>query len=95
MFLFFMTLAIGLCTEVPLLADLIVAMKDMDRVMNAGMPAVELLYQATGSIRVTVALSVLLTIIYAACLPPQWVTCGRLGWAFARDRGTPFPRFLR
>ncbi|OQE01479.1 hypothetical protein PENSOL_c004G11758 [Penicillium solitum] len=88
------TLAIGLCTAVPLLAVLIVAMKDMDRVMNAGMPAVELLYQATGSTRVTVALSVLLTVIYAACLPPQWVTCGRLPWAFARDRGTPFPDFF-
>lgn len=89
-----MTLAIGLCTAVPLLAVLIVAMKDMDRVMNAGMPAVELLYQVTGSTRVTVALSVLLTVIYAACLPPQWVTCGRLAWAFARDRGTPFPDFF-
>lgn len=88
------TLAIGLCTAVPLLAVLIVAMKDMDRSMNAGMPAVELLYQATGSTRVTVALSVLLTVIYAACLPPQWITCGRIAWAFARDRGTPFPDFF-
>jgi choline transport protein len=88
------TLAIGLCTAVPLLAVLIVAMKDMDEVMNAGMPAVELLYQATGSTRVTVALSVLLTIVYAAGISPQWVTCGRLAWAFARDRGTPFPDFF-
>ncbi|KAJ6132292.1 hypothetical protein N7471_007507 [Penicillium samsonianum] len=69
-----MTVAIGLCTAVPLLAVLIVAMKDMDRVINAGMAAMELLYQATGSIR--------------------WVTCGRLAWAFARDRGTPFPDFF-
>ncbi|KAJ5165189.1 uncharacterized protein N7500_007019 [Penicillium coprophilum] len=89
-----MTMAIGLCTAVPLLAVLIVAMEDMDRVMNFGMPAVELLYEATGSTRVTVALSVLLTIIYIACLPPQWVSCGRLAWAFARDRGTPFPDFF-
>ncbi|CAI7603836.1 unnamed protein product [Penicillium glandicola] len=89
-----MTLAIGLCTAVPLLAVLLVAMKDMDQVMNAGIPAVELLYQATGSTRVIVALGVLLTIIYSACLPPQWVTCGRLAWAFARDRGTPFPDFF-
>lgn len=54
-----MTLAIGLCTAVPLLAVLIVAMKDMDRVINAGMSAVQLLYQATGPRRVTVALRVL------------------------------------
>jgi hypothetical protein len=58
------------------------------------MPAVGLLYQATGSIRVTVALSILLTVIYAACLPPHWVTCGRLTWAFSRDRGIPFPDFF-
>ncbi|KAJ5417045.1 uncharacterized protein N7487_000595 [Penicillium crustosum] len=75
-----MTLAIGLCTAVPLLAVLIVAMKDMDRVINAGMSAVQLLYQATGPRRVTVAL--------------RWVNCGRLSWAFARDRGTPFPDFF-
>ncbi|OQE40286.1 hypothetical protein PENCOP_c006G07940 [Penicillium coprophilum] len=68
-------------------------MKDMDRVMNAGNPAVELLYQTTGSTRVTVALSVLLT-IYIACLPPQLVSFGRLAWAFARDRGTPLPDFF-
>ncbi|OQE12147.1 hypothetical protein PENVUL_c001G10241 [Penicillium vulpinum] len=89
-----MTLAIGICTAVPLLAVLMVSMKDMDQVMKAGMPAVELLYQATGSTRVTVALNILWTIIYGACLPPQWVTCGRLAWAFARDRGTPFPDFF-
>lgn len=89
-----MTLAIGLCTAVPLLAVLLIAMKDMDKVMNSGMPAMELLYQTTGSRRVTVALGVLLIIIYATSLPPQWVTCGRLAWAFARDRGTPFPDYF-
>jgi choline transport protein len=87
-------MAIGLCTAVPMMTVLAVTMKDMDKVMHARMPAIEALYQATGSLSVTVGLSVLLTIIYASCLPPQWVTCGRLAWAFARDGGTPFPKFF-
>ncbi|KAJ5775639.1 amino acid/polyamine transporter I [Penicillium nucicola] len=89
-----LTMAIGLCTAIPMITIIVVTAKDMEKVMNAGMPAIEVVYQPTGSKRVTIALSVLLTIIYASCLPPQWVTCGRLAWAFARDGGTPFPGFF-
>jgi choline transport protein len=27
-------------------------------------------------------------------MPPQFITAGRVTWAFARDRGTPFPEFF-
>lgn len=27
-------------------------------------------------------------------MPPQFVACGRIAWAFARDRGTPFPDYF-
>jgi hypothetical protein len=44
------------------------SMTDMDKVMNASWPAVELLYQVTRSEAVTVALTVLLIVIYACKL---------------------------
>lgn len=89
-----MTMAIGLVTTVPLVAVMMVVMKDMEKIMNAQMPAVELLYEATGSRSATIALTVLLIIIYASNLPPQWVAGGRLSWAFARDKGTPYADFF-
>ncbi|KAI3010417.1 hypothetical protein CBS147346_1630 [Aspergillus niger] len=30
----------------------------------------------------------------AASLPSQWVTCGRIAWAFSRDNGLPFPEYF-
>lgn len=29
-----------------------------------------------------------------ACMPPQFITAGRVTWAFARDKGTPFHKFF-
>ncbi|KAI2815195.1 hypothetical protein CBS115989_7882 [Aspergillus niger] len=29
-----------------------------------------------------------------ASLPSQWVTCGRIAWAFSRDNGLPFPEYF-
>ncbi|KAJ5836657.1 hypothetical protein N7447_002683 [Penicillium robsamsonii] len=65
-------------------------MEDMDRVINAGIPIAELLYQATGSTTVTVALSVLLTIIYAAC-----VSCGASYMSLRQRPRYSISRFLR
>lgn len=84
----------GFITAFPLMTAMMIAISDMERVYNADMPAIELLYQATGSTQVTVSLTVILIIIYASTLPPQWITCGRLFWAFARDRGTPYANYF-
>ncbi|KAL2681434.1 hypothetical protein Neosp_009045 [[Neocosmospora] mangrovei] len=89
-----LTMAIGLATAFPIILVFMLVMKDMDLTMNSGMPAVELLYQATGSRSATVGLTIYLIIIYASNLPPQWIACGRLAWAFARDKGTPYPNYF-
>jgi hypothetical protein len=60
-----MTMAIGLATAFPIVMAFMFSMTDMDKVMNASWPAVELLYQVTRSKAVTVALTVLLIVIYA------------------------------
>lgn len=58
-------MAIGLATAFPIVMGFMFSMTDMDKVMNASWPAVELLYQVTRSKAVTVALTVLLIVIYA------------------------------
>ncbi|KAH9238190.1 hypothetical protein K456DRAFT_1747782 [Colletotrichum gloeosporioides 23] len=49
----------------------------------------EAFYQATGSNTAALGLQILLTILFYTCMPSQWITCGRLTWAFARDNGLP------
>lgn len=56
---------IGLLTAFPLVLAFMFSMTDMTSVMNANWPAVELLYQVTGSKACTITLTVLLIVIYA------------------------------
>ncbi|KAI1628725.1 amino acid/polyamine transporter I [Exophiala viscosa] len=89
-----LTMLIGFVTCVPIMVVFMFVMKDMDKIMNAGFPAAELLYEATGNRPVTIFLTVWLILIYISCLPPQFVECGRIGWAFARDNGLPFSNYF-
>ncbi|PWY89689.1 choline transporter [Aspergillus sclerotioniger CBS 115572] len=89
-----MTMIIGLLTSLSLFIALMFFIEDMDAVRNASIPSMELIYQITKSRPITLGLSIVLTIIYASALPSQWVTSGRIAWAFARDNGIPFPEFF-
>ncbi|KAJ0422828.1 choline transporter [Aspergillus carlsbadensis] len=89
-----LTLAIGLCTALSLFIVLMLFQRDLDAVRSATLPSLELIYQVTGSRSVTLGLFILLFVIYTICLPCQWVTAGRLAWAFARDHGVPFAPFF-
>lgn len=59
-------MAIGLVTALPIILVFMFAMQDMDKVMNSTMPAIEVMYQATGSRTVTIVMSVLLILVYAS-----------------------------
>ncbi|KAL5342282.1 choline transporter [Aspergillus crustosus] len=89
-----LTMIIGLFTTLSLFVPFMFFIEDMDAVRRAPLPCLELMYQITGSKDVTLGLVVVLWIIYASALPSQWVTSGRLAWAFARDNGTPFPSYF-
>ncbi|EHA22563.1 hypothetical protein ASPNIDRAFT_174113, partial [Aspergillus niger ATCC 1015] len=89
-----MTLAIGAVTSISLFVALMFFVDDIDAVRDASLPSLELVYQITGNRRITLGLSIILAIIYAASLPSQWVTCGRIAWAFSRDNGLPFPEYF-
>ncbi|KAK5049451.1 hypothetical protein LTR84_004380 [Exophiala bonariae] len=89
-----LTMLIGIMTAVPIIVASMFTISDMTGVMNSGFPAVELMYQATGNRPLTIFLAVWLIVIYASAMPPQFIACGRIAWAFARDRGTPFPDYF-
>ncbi|RDW93098.1 uncharacterized protein DSM5745_00420 [Aspergillus mulundensis] len=88
------TLLIGLVTTLPLFIALLLFSTDTAAIVNSQLPSAELLYQATGSRTVTMFLITWILIVYISCLPSQWVTSGRIAWAFARDNGTPFSPYF-
>ncbi|KAH8693796.1 amino acid/polyamine transporter I [Talaromyces proteolyticus] len=89
-----LTMAIGLVTAFPIIVVCMLSVKDTSDIMSAGWPALEMLYQISESKAVTVALSILLILIYTSNLPPQWIASGRLAWAFARDNGLPYSKYF-
>ena len=89
-----MTLAIGLATSFPLLLVMILSMADVDAVVNSPLPYAELFLQITGSKAITTFILCWVTLVLFSCLTGQWITCGRLAWAFARDGGLPFSSFF-
>ncbi|VUC29731.1 unnamed protein product [Clonostachys rosea] len=89
-----MTMMIGIVTSLPLMVALLLFAKDLDAIVASPLPSMELVYQATGSKSVTMFLVAVLLLTYYTCLPSQWVTDGRLAWAFARDNGVPYSKYF-
>ncbi|KAL4939267.1 hypothetical protein BDV06DRAFT_225179 [Aspergillus oleicola] len=88
------TMLMGLLTTLPLFIALLLFVKDADAIVNAPLPSVELIYQATGSKNVTLFLEIWILVVYISCIPSQWLTSGRIAWAFARDNGAPFSSYF-
>ncbi|PLB46239.1 choline transporter [Aspergillus steynii IBT 23096] len=89
-----MTMIIGLITCLSLFIVLMFFISDMDAVRTSPLPSLEVIHQVTGSRSVTLGLFILLFVVYLSCLPSQWVSSGRIAWAFARDNGFPFSTFF-
>ncbi|GAQ40680.1 amino acid permease [Aspergillus niger] len=89
-----MSVILSLATCLPLSVALMFCMSDMEAVINSELPSLEVMYQATKSKGVTTFLSVWLLVVYAASIPSQWVTCGRVAWALARDINSPSARYF-
>ena len=84
-----MTLAIGFVTSFPLLLITILSSADLAAVASAKLPYGELFLQITGSKGITTFVMGWITLVLFSALIGQWVTTGRLAWAFARDGGLP------
>ncbi|KAL8710611.1 MAG: hypothetical protein Q9220_004835 [cf. Caloplaca sp. 1 TL-2023] len=74
-----LTVAIGFMTAFPFTLALMFGMTDIDAVLGSNLPNAEIFYQITRS---------------KVALTSQWVTAGRMTWAFARDRGIPYSEFF-
>ncbi|RDW79090.1 uncharacterized protein DSM5745_05942 [Aspergillus mulundensis] len=85
-----LTMLIGVLSALPLFVAMMYTMTDAERVATAPLPALEAFYQATGSRAVAIVIQVWVTTVYVASITSQWVTSGRMAWAFARDNGLPF-----
>ncbi|KAL6411911.1 amino acid permease [Ilyonectria robusta] len=93
------TMLIGVVTTVPLAVAYMFCIQDIDAVIASPLPSMELFYQATGSKVMATFLQAWTTAVYylltafVAALPSQWITCGRMTWAFARDKGLPLSAY--
>ena len=89
-----LTMAIGFMTAFPLLLVMMLSMADADAVLGSTLPYAELFRQITDSKLITMLIMCWVTIVLFSALIGQWITCGRLAWAFARDRGLPYSSFF-
>ena len=89
-----LTMTIGFMTAFPLLLVMMLSMADIDAVLNSTLPYAELFRQITDSKAITTLIMCWITIVLFSALIGQWVTCGRLAWAFARDGGLPYSTFF-
>ncbi|KAK3723476.1 hypothetical protein LTR37_001728 [Vermiconidia calcicola] len=84
--------ALGFVTTVTLMFSLGDIEEDLSD--RTGMPWVAIIYRITGSRAATVVLLLVMIIMYFFCAVNQVTTSSRQVFAFARDKGLPFHRFL-
>ena len=89
-----LTMAIGVLTAFPLLLVMMLSIADVDAILNSTLPYAESFRQITDSRTITTVFMCWVTIVLFSALIGQWVTCGRLAWAFARDGGLPYSSFF-
>jgi choline transport protein len=69
---------------------------DIDKAINSntGYPSIEIIYQATGSMGGTAAITSFIVVMSLSCLVGTIAATSRVFWSFARDHGLPFWRTL-
>ena len=91
---------IGFCTAFPMSLALMFGLTDIDAVLKSSLPSAEIFYQITGSKAIVTFMMCWVILVYFSeylvlvcqimltilvSLTSQWVTAGRMTWAFARD----------
>lgn len=96
-----LTMAIGFLTAFPMSLALMFGMTSIDAVLNSSLPSAEIFYQITQSRAIVTFMMCWVILVYyskldhsakgillmnpTVGLASQWVTAGRMTWAFARD----------
>ena len=89
-----LTMTIGFLTSFPLLTIMMLSISDISAVLTSTLPYAELFRQITDSSAITTLIMCWITLVLFSALIGQWVTCGRLVWAFARDGGLPYSPYF-
>ena len=89
-----LTMMIGFVTAFPLFLLMMLSAADLDAVLKSRLPYAELFYQITGSKIITTFIACWVTVALFLSVIGEWVTCGRLAWAFSRDRGLPYSAYF-
>ena len=89
-----MTLGIGIATAFPLILAMMLFMMDKTSILGSDLPYGQLFLESTGSKVVTTIVIAWVALALYSALIGQWVTTGRLVWAFARDGGLPYSSFF-
>lgn len=92
---------IGFLTALPMSLALMFGMRDTDAVLSSKSPNAQIFYQITGSKAIVTFMMCWVILVYfcgwkkeqnqfqadnlIVSLTSQWVTAGRMTWAFARD----------
>ena len=88
-----LSMAIGVITAFPLLLLMMLSIADIDAVLDSTLPYAKLFHQIINSRTITTIIMCWVTLVLFSAVIGQWVTCGRLAWAFARDGGLPYSPF--
>lgn len=89
-----LTMCIGFLTAFPMSLALMFGITNIDTVLGSKLPSAEIFYQITGSKAVVTFMMCWVILVYFMSLTSQWVTAGRMTWAFARDCGIPYSEFF-
>ncbi|KAF2456314.1 putative amino acid permease [Lineolata rhizophorae] len=89
-----LTMAIGIFTSVCWAVAFMFSTNDLDDVVGSALPIFSVYHQALSSSAAASAFSIWLMWLYWGASIGCIATTGRLAWAFARDNGFPFSRFL-
>ncbi|MCJ1279557.1 hypothetical protein MMC21_007381 [Puttea exsequens] len=89
-----LTMLIGFSTAFPMSLALMFGIRDINAVLDSSLPSAEIFYQITGSKGIVTFMMSWVILVYYFSLTSQWVTAGRMTWAFARDHGIPFSTFF-
>jgi choline transport protein len=80
-----LTMLLAIVSAFPLFVVLMLKMTDVTAVTNSNLPSAVVIYQATGSKKLTLFLMSWVIVVFMFAAPCQWVSCGRMTWAFARE----------
>jgi choline transport protein len=87
-------MSIGFFTGLFYIIALMYSISDFDALFESPFPIAEIYRQATGSSSGAIGLLCLVLFCIGTCMVGVYITAGRALWALARDKATPFPKFV-